>query len=196
MAIACPECGFELREVFFESPDFRACQICGGEVSVLPFPACFIAPKPITALDLARADEEASCFHHDSKKAIHSCTRCGKFLCALCAAEIGADILCPECLVAGERSQSDGRADARLERHRVLYDSIALTTAIAPAFTISLTIFGAPAAIYMALRYWRRPTGIVRRFRWRRYAALLIALAEVAFWIFIVVTAVTRRPRP
>ena len=198
MAIACPECGFELREAFFESPDYRACQICGSEVSVLPFPACFIAPKSITAFDLIRADDEASCFHHDSKKAVHSCTRCGKFLCALCAAEVGADILCPECLVAGERPQSggrpDGRSDTRLERERVLYDSIALTAAIAPAFTISLTIFGAPAAIYLALRYWRRPTSIVRRFRWRRYAALLIALAEMAFWIFILVTAIARRP--
>jgi len=190
MAIACPECGFELREAFFESPDYRACQICGSEVSVLPFPVCFIAPGQITALDLARTDEEASCFHHDSKKAIHSCTRCGKFLCALCAAEVGADIFCPECLVAGEIHGSD----QRLERERVLYDSIALTAAIAPAFTISLTIFGAPAAIYLALRYWRRPTSIVRRFRWRRYAAFLIALTEMAFWIFILVTAIARRP--
>ena len=190
MAIACPECGFELREAFFESPDYRACQVCGGEVSVLPFPACFIAPRSITAADLTRTDEDAGCFHHESKKAVHSCTRCGKFLCALCSSGVGSDILCPECLVAGELHASD----TRLERERVLYDSIALTAAIAPAFTISFTIFGAPAAIYLALRYWRYPTSIVRRFRWRRYVALLIALAEMAFWIFILVTAIARRP--
>src|ERR1017187_3535193 len=162
MAVTCPECGFELKPAFFESPEYRDCHICGTEISVLPFPACFVPPQKITAQDLRRGEQEACCFHHESKKAVHTCSRCGKFLCALCAAEFGSDVLCPECLVSGEQQGTD----RRLERGRTLYDSIALTLAVAPALTISLSFFGAPAAIYFALRYCRKQDSIVRRFRW------------------------------
>jgi hypothetical protein len=190
MAVVCPECGFDLTPAFFDSPDYGNCRICGSEISVLPFPACFTVPKRIIAQDLHRGEEENSCFHHESKKAVNACTFCGKFLCALCAAELGGDVLCPECLIAGERKGTD----LRLERERTLYDSIALTLAVAPAFTLSLTIFGAPAAIYVAIRYWRRPTSIVRKFRWRNWAALGLGLAQVAFWIFVIVVTIARRP--
>ena len=192
MAVSCPECGLDLRAGFLESPEYRNCHVCGTEISVLPFPACFSAPARITTLDLARAENEASCFHHESKKAVQVCSRCGKFLCALCAAEFGHDVLCPECLVAGEQT----RSDSRLEKGRILFDSLALTLAVAPAFTISFTVFGAPAAIYVALRYWKRPDSIVRRFRWRRWVALALGVAEVGFWIFIVITLVLQSQRP
>jgi hypothetical protein len=190
MAVACPECGLDLKPAFFESPEYRQCHICGTEISVLPFPACFVPPQKITAHDLHRGEEEASCFHHEARKAVHTCSRCGKFLCLLCAAEFGDDVLCPECLVTGERKG----ADARLERGRTLYHSIALALAVGPACTLSLSIFGAPAAVYMTLRYWRQPESIVRRYRWRRWAALLLGLAEIAFWIFIIAFTVTRSP--
>jgi hypothetical protein len=158
---------------------------------MLPFPACFAPPAKITAVDLRRGENEACCFHHESKKAVHLCSRCGKFLCALCAAEFGHDVLCPECLVAGEQKHSD----ARLEQRRTLYDSIALTLALAPAFTISFTVFGAPAAVYMAVRYWKQQDSIVRRYRWRRWLALGLGLGEIVFWIFVIGLAVTRRVR-
>lgn len=183
MPLACPECGFELRPAYFESPEYRDCQICGGELSVLPFPACFTPPVLISNAELQRSEEEASCFHHESKKAVTACTRCGKFLCALCAVELGSDILCPECLAKPSK-------DTRLERERTLYDSIALTLAVAPAFTLSLTIIGAPAALFVALRFWKRPTSIVRRFTWRKYAAVILGLLELAFWVFLIIALV------
>jgi hypothetical protein len=191
MALACPECGFDLKPAFLESPDYNNCAICGSELSVLPFPACFAAPAAITPMDLRLGEEEATCFHHESKKARHSCTRCGKFLCALCGVEVGRDVLCPECLLIGEK----GGVDARFERERTLYDTLALALAVIPAMTFSLSIFGAPAAIYVALRYWRRPTSIVRRFRWRNYAALALGLTQVAFWIFAFAVFARRAPR-
>src|SRR5579862_8755084 len=100
MALHCPECGFELGRQFLESPDFQTCRICGHEISVLAFPACFVAPQIISTADLRREEEEASCFYHESKKAVQACSQCGRFLCALCAAEIGGDTLCPVCIVS------------------------------------------------------------------------------------------------
>ncbi len=104
MPLVCPECGFELKPYFLESPEFRPCHVCGRETSVLPYPACFAAQQVITAADLRRDEEDAGCFYHESKKAVHSCSQCGRFLCALCAAQIGDDVLCPSCVVAGEKN--------------------------------------------------------------------------------------------
>ncbi len=181
VSLTCPECGFELSHVFLETPDFQGCKVCGTELSVRAFPACFQAPETIQPADLFRGEEETSCFHHADKKAVDACSRCGKFLCALCSVEIGTELLCPECLIAGETKG----ADQSLERERTLYDSIAFAVAVITGITISLSILGAPAALYLVFRYWKRPSSIVRRWQWRKYAALIIALSEVGFWIFI-----------
>jgi hypothetical protein len=187
--IGCPQCGWELPPRMFESTDFAPCQICGAELSLLPFRAAFAPKQELRSADMARSEEEAPCFYHESKKAAQSCSRCGRFLCSLCAAEFGSEVLCPDCLVAAARSGQD----ARLETERTLYDSIAFALAVVPAFTVSFTIFGAPAAIYTALRFRKRPTSLVRRRRWRIWAALLIGLAEVGFWVFAIAVAVTNR---
>jgi hypothetical protein len=142
----------------------------------------------ITRADLERGEEDASCFYHESKKAAHSCSQCGKFVCALCAAQIGEQILCPGCIVAGEKGagkKNRSFAADRLERGRPLYDSLALIIAVLPAFTISLTIIGGPAAVYLALRYWKRPTSIVRRYQWRKWLALGLGLAETGGWVWL-----------
>jgi hypothetical protein len=188
MALACPECGFELKPYFLESPDYRPCHVCGHETSVLPYPACFVAEQRITQADLRREEEDASCYYHESKKAAHSCSQCGKFLCALCSAQIGEDVLCPACVVSGEKKSQ------RLERGRTLYDSLALMVAVLPALTVSFSIFGGPVAVYMALRYWKRPTSIVRRYQWRKWLALGLGLAETGGWIwFFTYLALQRR---
>lgn len=188
MALACPECGFELKPHFLESPEYRPCHVCGHETSVLPYPVCYVAEQRITPADLQREEEDASCFYHESKKAAQSCSQCGKFLCALCSAQIGNDVLCPSCVVAGEKKSQ------RLQRGRTLYDSMALMVAVLPALTVSFSIFGGPISVFLALRYWRRPTSLVRRYQWRKWLALGLGLAETGGWIwFFVYLALQRR---
>jgi hypothetical protein len=181
MPLLCPECGFELKSAFLESTEFRACHVCGFETSALPYPACFAPAAVITAADLQRDEEDASCFYHEAKKAVHSCSQCGRFLCALCSAQIGDDILCPNCIVSGEKGKSP---EARLERERKLQDSLALMVAVLPALTISFSIIGGPIATYLAIRYWKRPSSIVRRYAWRKWLALALGLAETGGWIW------------
>jgi hypothetical protein len=187
MALACPECGFELKPYFLESPEYRPCHVCGHEISVLPYPACYVTEQRITQADLRREEEDASCFYHESKKAAHSCSQCGKFLCALCSAQIGEDVLCPSCVVAAEKKS------LRLERGRTLYDSLALYVATLPALTVSFSIIAAPIAVFIALRYWKRPTSIVRRYQWRKWLALGLGLAETGGWLWIFVYLALRR---
>jgi hypothetical protein len=46
----------------------------------------------------------------------------------------------------------------------------------------------------MALRYWKRPTSIVRRYQWRKWLALGLGLAETGGWIwFFTYLALQRR---
>jgi hypothetical protein len=188
MALTCPECGFELKPYFLESPEYRPCHVCGHEISAMPYPAAFRAAKVLTAAELRRGEEDASCFYHESKKAAHACSQCGKFVCGLCAAQIGAEVLCPACLVSGEK-----KASGRLERERPLYDSLALVVAVLPAMTISLSIIGGPVAVYLALRYWKRPTSIVRRYAWRKWLALGLGLAETGAWVWTIAYTVLQR---
>jgi hypothetical protein len=185
MALACPECGFELKPHFLESPDYRPCHVCGHEMSALPYPACFTAQQVITVADLRRGEEDASCFYHESKKAVHPCSQCGRFLCALCSAQIGEDVLCPACIVAGEKTTRGLKTTDRLERGRQLFDSLALIVATLPALTISFSIVGGPVAAYLALRYWKKPTSIVRRYQWRKWLALALGLAETGGWVWL-----------
>ena len=84
---------------------------------------------------------------------------------------------------------------ARLENHRVLWDSIALAVALWP-----LVLFfwpaapGSLAAIFISIRYWKRPGSLVPRTKWRFVAAILSGLAEVCLFIFIVYAFVALRP--
>ena len=189
--VGCPSCGMELKPHFFESRDYAPCHVCGARLSVLGFPAMLRGVVSISATDASCDADDASCFHHEARKAIHSCTRCGKFLCHLCASDVGSDILCPECLVAGLK----GGSDTRLEQERTLHDSIALALAIFPLFTVWLAGLGGAAAIYAAIRYWKYPGSLVRRYGWRRYLAILFGVGEIGGFVFAIVVLLTRTTR-
>ena len=64
--------------------------------------------------------------------------------------------------------------------------------AVVPLLMWPFTFLTAPAALYLALRYWKRPLSVVRRTRWRYIAAIAIALAQIAAWIFGVAFFVSR----
>jgi hypothetical protein len=190
MSLLCPECSFELKPASLESPEYRACHVCGHETSALAFPACYARDAAITAADLRREEEDASCFYHESKRAANACSQCGRFLCALCSAQIGENILCPNCVVAGEKGKS---TQVRLERKRTLYDSAALLVAVLTGLTVSFSIIGGPVAAYLALRYWKRPSSIVRRYQWRKWLALALGLAETGAWAWGIVYLILNR---
>ena len=189
-SIGCPRCGMELPRRVVESGDYSFCSICGAELWVTGFPALFAAAADVTAAR-ERGEGEAACFHHESRPAVHDCGRCGKFLCELCASVVGQEYLCPSCLVAGIQ----GGSDTRLQQERTLFDSIALTLGIAPIITVWFTGFGGAAAIYTALRYWKQPTSIVRRWGWRKYAAIVFGLGEIAIFVLLIAALIAQTQR-
>ena len=69
-----------------------------------------------------------------------------------------------------------------LEMTRRRFDSIALGVATLPALLVWPTLFTGPVAIYLCIRHWNDPAGILPRSRWRFIAALTIGILQAGAW--------------
>ena len=158
------------------------CPSCNADLAIRVFPALLAARPALNPLDLQIEAGEASCFYHLNKRAASSCARCGRFVCALCAVDFDDAVWCPGCLAD---AQSGGK-HSRLENRRILWDSIALGAATLPLLlALYPAIPGSLAAIFISIRYWRRPGSLIPRTKWRFAAAILISLTELAFFIVV-----------
>jgi hypothetical protein len=180
--LACPRCNGALPETFFNVSDLQPCPACHNPVRVEVFPALLAAPEVGLAGEALMVEGESSCFYHPAKRAAAACESCGRFLCALCDVDLNGQHLCPACLETGRRK---GRLK-QLENRRMLYDSMALTLALAPLLLFYFTIITAPATLYVVIRYWNAPPSIVGRGKWRMVVAFIVALVEIAGWILVV----------
>ena len=176
--VACPGCQARLPPDFFNLKHFVSCPSCEATLRMRVFPAL---TRPETAAVAAPviAEGESSCFYHPHKRAVVSCERCGRFLCALCDIEVGDKHRCPGCL-----SRRSG-VWPELEKSRTLYDGIALALATFPILLWPLTAISAPAALYLTVRYWRTPLSIFPRTKIRFILAFLIAGAQVVGWCYL-----------
>ena len=160
------------------------CASCGSVWSIDVFPALFDPPASLRKEELELADGEASCFHHATKRAVTSCSRCGRFLCALCSLELAGETWCATCLSTGASKNTV----QSLESRRVLWDSVALSIALLPLVTLIgfyFFILTAPAAIFVALRYWKRPGSLLPRTKARFVWTIGVALVELGLWSFM-----------
>jgi hypothetical protein len=117
------------------------------------------------------------------------CGGCGRFLCALCDCEFGAQHFCPACLEAGK---SKGKIKA-LENERSRYDSIALGLAVLPIVFFYFTIVTAPVALYVAIRYWNKSHSLVHATRIRLVLALILSLLQIGGWGAFFIYLATRK---
>ena len=179
--LVCAHCSAALPQDRWNTTEV-VCPGCRAPVTALVFPAWFRKDVPSAA---AVAEEgDASCFYHSAKKAIVPCDQCGRFLCSLCQMEFQGQNWCPGCI----ENNRFKRKLPNLETRRTLYDSLALQLVTWPAiwpFT-GLTIFTAPVALFVAIRYWKAPSSIVARSRIRLYVALALAILEIAGWAWLV----------
>jgi hypothetical protein len=183
----CTKCQYELPAFLFRIEGPRPCPSCGAIIQGFLFPAFFESrlSKPGEALLI---DTDASCFYHPQKRAEVTCEYCGRFLCALCEVQIDGKRLCPPCIEAGKQK---GRIKS-LENRRVLYDSIALSLSIVPLLIFYVTFVTAPISLYMAIRYWNKPTSILHRGKWRFVLAILFSSSQIAGWGVVAYYLVSR----
>src|SRR5205085_10625055 len=112
---------------------------------------------------------------------------CGLFVCALCELPLGAEKICPTCL-----------DKAQLVNHRFLWDRLALMLVTYPLLFFYISILTAPMAAFVAIRYWKAPTSILRPGKTLMVVALSVALLEIAGWavlILVVIASVARRTK-
>jgi hypothetical protein len=184
--ILCPNCRGTLPSWFIRTNRTESlCPNCYAGLTVEVFPALFRTLTKIDRAGLTLSEGEACCYEHATKRAVESCHRCGRFVCALCEVEIEGQVCCPSCL----RLDKAQPAVRSLETHRTLYDSIALAVATWPALLFFYpSLLGSPVAIYLAVRYWKTPSSLIPRNKWRFVLALVIALSELCLLAAIVVT--------
>jgi hypothetical protein len=135
------------------------------------------------------SDSESSCYYHPNKRAATFCSACGRFLCSLCEIQLGGKCLCPTCLENGRQSESL----QELVTQRTLHDSVALSFAALPLLVWPITMITAPVALYLSITGWKKPRSLVRRNRIRLLFAMLIALAQIATWVAVVVAIVAEK---
>lgn len=179
-AIGCPVCTRPLPSDTWNLDYETYCRSCRAPITVFAFPALLHRDGgaiPESVID----GQEAGCFYHARKKATVVCDQCGRFLCALCSVELGGQSWCPVCV---ELHRKQGKL-SRLDNRRTLYDNIALVLALGPlvlVFPWVLTIFTAPAALFVVIRYWRAPLSVVPRTRIRFVVAAISAVLALTGW--------------
>jgi hypothetical protein len=167
------------------------CPSCNAQVGAEVFPAALRDPvAEARQSENVSTPEEASCFYHPAKRAVETCANCGRFMCALCDVELSGEHICPSCLSTGRKK---GRI-RNLENERVLYGNVALALAILPILTIWFTIFTAPIAIYMAVRYWKAPQSLVSGGgKTKLGIAFTLGVIQVLAWIAGITYAISTR---
>ncbi|MEO6034778.1 MAG: hypothetical protein ABIQ35_05955 [Verrucomicrobiota bacterium] len=184
--VTCSKCKAVLpREQY--NAGFVSCPTCASSLSVMVFPA-LVREAVAPAAEQVMVEGEASCFYHPQKKAALPCDSCGRFLCALCDVELGGQHLCPACLDSGKKK---GKLKS-LENQRVLYDRIALTTAVLPMLFVWTSIIGAPVALFISIRYWNSPGSILGRSKARFVIAIILGVLQIAAWIAVIIYFTTR----
>lgn len=185
MIATCTRCSVFLPQEVLNASENSVCPSCSVMTVARVFPALFreAAPPPLP-VETPPSEEEATCFQHASRRAVTACSQCGRYVCSLCELTLGGRVTCPVCV--GAASKSD------LVTSRTLWNNIALGTALVTGPVFYFWIFSAPAAVFIALRYWRAPASLVHRAKWRFMLAILIAVAELGFILFVIVAVVVR----
>jgi hypothetical protein len=184
--IQCTNCTAILPVENINSKTFKPCPICSSLIRADLFPAVYNNLAGGTLGELRVEDDESSCFYHPNKQAVTTCLNCGRFLCSLCDIDFNEQHFCASCLDSGKKKG----VIKQLENKRILYDNIALGLAILPVIllltiifwvlAVPITIFTAPTAIFIVIRYWNTPSSIIKRSKLRMIIALLIACLQIA----------------
>jgi len=180
--LQCPNCGVSATVPLTGAPIEWECRWCGSPARVEVFPALLRGPAAGRAAEKLLIPEQSGCYYHPDKEATAVCDSCGRFLCNLCEIELSGRRLCSGCI----ESAVDKDKSERLRQSRVYYDNVALAFALYPMILVWVTIFTAPIAIYVALRYSRRQLSILPRWRWRFLLAIALAGLQLAGWVVLI----------
>ena len=160
--VSCPSCS---GDIALDDTGSQTCPYCDKQLQIRVWPILRQNTSAATALS-----DQATCFFHPDKVFQACCQRCGRFVCALCDLQLGAEHVCPACFERGRAGSEAGKAEWRYRD--VLYDSIALT--LGWGWILVWPVFGVafPAVIFLHVKYRKAPRSyLIPRSGWRFWAA-------------------------
>jgi hypothetical protein len=187
----CPRCSEPVPVTPSGSAQTLRCPACSANVEAAIFPALLSGHSARTKIQLAEGSD-AGCFFHSRYRAMIPCEVCGRFLCELCSINVGARILCAEC-ISNLRKQ---KSESGLGHHAALFDNTALFLVIGPAISLFFSVFtllSAPAALFLSFYYWSRQWTLLGRSRVRFVIAIASSLLLLVGWAVVIYTVVTSR---
>jgi hypothetical protein len=165
-AVPCPSCAADVAPTETNT-GWQTCPYCEKRLQIRGWPVFRQNNNAATALS-----DQATCFFHPDKAFQACCQRCGRFVCALCDLQLGAEHVCPACF---ERGRADSGVEAgRAEwRYRdVLYDSIALTVGWGWILFWPVIVAAIPTVIFLHVKYRKAPRSyLIARPGWRFWVA-------------------------
>jgi hypothetical protein len=165
-AVLCPGCNGDIAPLETQT-GWQTCPFCQKRLQI----KLWSALRQNTSAAVAMPDQ-ATCFFHPDKAFQACCQRCGRFVCALCDLQLGAEHVCPTCFERGRADSGENAAKAEWRYRDVLYDSIAVTVGwgwiiIWPVFVVAL-----PIAIFLHVKYRKAPRSyLIPRSGWRFWLA-------------------------
>lgn len=181
-SVACPHCSVDIPA----DSQWQNCPHCQKQLQLHVWAIVRQNSSAVSALS-----EQATCFFHPDKVFQACCQRCGRFVCALCDLQLGAEHVCPTCFERG-RADSGVDADKAEWRYRdVLYDSIALTVGWGWILVWPVIVVALPGVIFLHVKYRKSPRSyLIPRSGWRFWAAyagfvwlpLFIAIPFITRW--------------
>jgi len=162
-AVTCPHCSLDIPA----DSAWESCPYCQKWLQVRVWPVVRENTNAVSVLA-----DHAACFFHPDKPFQACCRRCGRFVCALCDLQLGADHVCPTCFERERADYGEQANQTELRYRDVLWDSIAVAAGWGwilfwPTFVAAL-----PAVIFLHVKYRKAPRSyLIPRSGWRFWMA-------------------------
>lgn len=181
--VLCPHCSADIPA----ESEWESCPYCNKWLQIRVWPVVRQSANAATALA-----DQATCFFHPDKAFQACCQRCGRFVCALCDLQLGAEHVCPTCFERGRADSGMEASQAEWRYRDVLYDSIALTVGWGWILFWPVIVAAIPAVIFLHVKYRKAPRSyLIPRSGWRFWVAyvglvwlpLLVAIPFSVSWM-------------
>ncbi len=177
----CPKCRTSV-EVSFSEIVEQQCPVCLIRLERHVYPRLFHEPESNAGSQgMVSVSGDATCHFYPELKAELVCDECGCLMSRKASVDWGGRDLCMPCLhnLRENKQSADFQAKTKLYDNRAL----ALVTWLAP-----VSLFTAPIAFFLLLKNRKANRGFVPRGPFRWWLALLLSIAWMALWGFLLVT--------
>jgi len=162
-SVTCPHCSVDIAA----DSEWQSCPYCQKWLQIRVWPVVRQNSNAVSALS-----DQATCFFHPDKAFQACCQRCGRFVCALCDLQLGAEHVCPPCFERGRADSGVEASKAEWRYRDVLYDSIALTVGWGWILFWPVIVAAIPTVIVLHVKYRKAPRSyLIPRSGWRFWAA-------------------------